>query len=84
MDRKDFDRLLAQGVIPSVLLFEGDEEHMKQAALEALQKKTLPERQRFTKDTDSVRRLPHPGAAASGAERTLYARFSAPVRIVAA
>ena len=43
MDRKDFDRLLAQGVIPSVLLFEGDEEHMKQAALEALQKKMLPE-----------------------------------------
>ena len=43
MDRKDFDRLLAQGGIPSVLLFEGDEEHMKQAALEALQKKTLPE-----------------------------------------
>ena len=39
MDRKDFDRLLAQGGIPSVLLFEGDEEHMKQAALEALQKK---------------------------------------------
>ena len=43
MDRKDFDRLLAQGGIPSVLLFEGDEEHMKQAALEALQKKMLPE-----------------------------------------
>ena len=43
MDRKDFDRLLAQGGIPSVLLFEGEEEHMKQAALGALQKKLLPE-----------------------------------------
>ncbi len=43
MDRKDFDRLLAQGAVPSVLLFEGDEEHMKQAALESLQKKLLPE-----------------------------------------
>ena len=43
MDRKDFDRLLAQGTVPSVLLFEGDEEHMKQAALESLQKKLLPE-----------------------------------------
>ena len=43
MDRKDFDRLLAQGGIPSVLLFEGEEEHMKQTALDALQKKLLPE-----------------------------------------
>ena len=31
MDRKDFDRLLAQGSLPSVLLFEGEEEQMKQA-----------------------------------------------------
>ena len=43
MDRKDFDRLLSQGKIPSVLLFEGEEEHMKQSALDALQKKLLPE-----------------------------------------
>ena len=43
MDRKDFDRLLSQGSLPSVLLFEGEEEHMKQSALEALQKKLLPE-----------------------------------------
>ena len=43
MDRKDFDRFLAQGDIPSVLLFEGEEEHMKQTALDALQKRLLPE-----------------------------------------
>ncbi len=43
MDRKDFDRLLAQGSLPSVLLFEGEEEHMKQTALNALYKKLLPE-----------------------------------------
>jgi len=43
MDRKDFDRLLAGGNIPSVLLFEGEEEHMKQTALDALSKKLLPE-----------------------------------------
>ena len=43
MDRKDFDRLLSQGKIPSVLLFEGEEEHMKQSAFDALQKKLLPE-----------------------------------------
>ena len=43
MDRKDFDRLLAGGKIPSVLLFEGEEAHMKQSALEALSRKLLPE-----------------------------------------
>ena len=45
MDRKDFDRLLSGNAasIPSVLLFEGDEEHMKQKALDALCKKLLPE-----------------------------------------
>jgi len=43
MDRKEFDRLLSQGSIPSVLLFEGEEEHMKRAALETLRKKLLPE-----------------------------------------
>ena len=43
MDRKDFDRYLSQGSLPSVLLFEGEEEHLKQAALEAMQKKLLPE-----------------------------------------
>ena len=52
MDRKDFDRLLSQGSLPSVLLFEGEEEHMKQSALEALQKKlhlpfTVTDRDRF-------------------------------------
>ena len=43
MDRKDFDRLLTQGNIPPVLLFEGEEEHMKQTALDELYKKLLPE-----------------------------------------
>ena len=45
MDRKDFDRLLSRdsAAIPSVLLFEGDEEHMKQSALDALCRKLLPE-----------------------------------------
>ena len=43
MDRKDFDRLLSRGEIPSVLLFEGEEEHLKQDALNALCKKILPE-----------------------------------------
>ena len=43
MDRKDFDRLLSQEKLPAVLLFEGEEEHMKQTALEALQRKFLPE-----------------------------------------
>ena len=43
MDRKDFDRLLARNEIPSVLLFEGEEEHLKQTALDALCRKLLPE-----------------------------------------
>ena len=43
MDRKDFDRFLSQDSIPSVLLFEGDEEYLKQSALGALRKRLLPE-----------------------------------------
>ena len=46
MDQKDFNRLLAKetaSVFPSVLLMEGDEEHLKQAALNALSKVILPE-----------------------------------------
>ncbi len=43
MDRKDFDRLLSEGKLPNVLLFEGEEEHLKQTALEALRRKLLPE-----------------------------------------
>lgn len=46
MDHKDFNRLLAQGnaqAIPSVLLFEGDEEHLKQTALDGLSKLLLPD-----------------------------------------
>ena len=46
MDRKEFSQLLASGQagrIPSVLLFEGEEEHMKQSALSDLRKLLLPE-----------------------------------------
>lgn len=43
MDRKDFDRLLTENRLPSVLLFEGDEEYLKQTALNSLRKKLLPE-----------------------------------------
>ena len=43
MDRKDFNLLLSRNQVPSVLLFEGDEEYMKQSALVALRKKLLPE-----------------------------------------
>ena len=43
MDRKDFDRLLTAGDFPPVLLFEGEEEHLKQTALSALRKRLLPE-----------------------------------------
>ncbi len=43
MDRKDFDRLISSRQIPSLLLFEGDEEYMKQSALNALRRLLLPE-----------------------------------------
>ena len=45
MDRKDFCNLLAKGAgaLPSVLLFEGDEEHLKQTALDALCSLLLPD-----------------------------------------
>lgn len=43
MDRKDFERLLTQGSLPSVLLFEGEEEHLKQTALDNLCARLLPE-----------------------------------------
>ena len=45
MDRKEFIKLLSAGQtgkIPSVLLFEGDEEYLKQTALAALRKALLP------------------------------------------
>lgn len=45
MERKDFEQLLLRDAfaVPSVLLFEGDEEHLKQTALDALCRKILPE-----------------------------------------
>lgn len=42
MNRMDFDRALAQGSLPSVLLFEGEEEQLKQEALSALRAAVLP------------------------------------------
>ena len=42
MDRKDFSRILSQGSIPSVLLFEGEEEQLKQEALAFLRGIVLP------------------------------------------
>ena len=42
MDRKDFERLLLQNALPSVLLFEGEEERLKQEALAALRSALLP------------------------------------------
>ena len=43
MDRKDYIKALSQHSLPSVLLFEGEEEHMKQDALSSLRKAVLPE-----------------------------------------
>ena len=43
MDRKDFTRALSQHSLPQVLLFEGDEEHLKQDALAELRRAVLPE-----------------------------------------
>lgn len=43
MDRKDFARALAQGSVPSVLLFEGEEEQLKLEALASLRSSVLPE-----------------------------------------
>ena len=42
MDRKEFARLLASGSLPSVLLFEGEEEYLKQSALKDLRAALLP------------------------------------------
>ena len=43
MDRRLFDQQLEKGNIPSVLLFEGEEEHLKQEALSRLKSRILPE-----------------------------------------
>ena len=42
MDRKDFDLALSRASLPSVLLFEGEEEHLKQEALASLRASILP------------------------------------------
>ena len=43
MDRKDYTRAISQHSLPQVLLFEGDEEHLKQDALAELRRAVLPE-----------------------------------------
>ena len=42
MESFAFDKLVAQGTVPSVLLFEGEEEYLKQEALSALRRALLP------------------------------------------
>lgn len=42
MDRKEFERALSQRSLPSVLLFEGEEEQLKQEALSLLRAAFLP------------------------------------------
>ena len=42
MDRKEFEKKLADGSLATVLLFEGEEEQLKQNALAALRKAILP------------------------------------------
>lgn len=42
MERRDFEQMLAKGALPPVLLFEGEEEELKQAALSALRAALLP------------------------------------------
>ena len=42
MDRKDFSRALSQGTLPHVLLFEGEDERLKQSALADLRRAVLP------------------------------------------
>ena len=43
MDYKAFQQLLSQGSLPSVLLFQGEEDYLKRAAWQALRKAFLPE-----------------------------------------
>ena len=43
MDRTEFEKRLAASSLPSVLLFEGEEAHLKESALAALRKALLPE-----------------------------------------
>ena len=42
MERKEFEQALAANRLPSVLLFEGEEEELKQGALKALRSAVLP------------------------------------------
>ena len=66
MDRKDFDRALSQGSLPSVLLFEGEEEQLKQEALARLRAAILPEGMEALNET--VLEDPDPGRLIADAE----------------
>ena len=66
MDRRDFDRALSQGALPSVLLFEGEEEQLKQEALSRLRAVILPEGMEALNET--VLENPDPGRLIADAE----------------
>ena len=66
MDRKDFDRALSQGSLPSVLLFEGEEEQLKQEALARLRAAILPDGMEALNET--VLEDPDPGRLIADAE----------------
>ena len=66
MDRMEFSRLLEQGKIPSVLLFEGPEEHMKKSALQALRSALLPAG--MEELNESILEDPEPDAILAAAE----------------
>ena len=42
MERREFEKLLSEGKLPPVLLFEGEDEYLKQAAWQSLRKAFLP------------------------------------------
>ncbi len=42
MDRKDFSHALTQGTLPGIMLFEGEDEQLKQSALSELRRSILP------------------------------------------
>lgn len=66
MDRTEFEKLLDQGRIPSVLLFEGEEEHLKHTAMLQLEKALLPEG--MEQMNESVLDDPDPGQLIAAVE----------------
>ena len=66
MDRKEFETRLAAGNLPSTLLFEGEEEYLKQQAYQALRRKLLPEGMEELNET--LLEAPDAGAIIAAAE----------------